>query len=348
MFFKGIDLFSDTLTQPTAEMKQAMISAELGDEQKGEDPTTLKLEEMVANLLGHDAAMFFPSATLSNQIALRLLCDRGDELLAAANCHLFNAEAGGPAVHSGVMAKPIATETGIFTADQVRAQYRWSKGPHYPLSKCLSVENTTNMGGGIAWPLDQLNSVLDVAQELNLRTHLDGARLFNAAVKTNLKPHELASRFDTVTICLSKGLGCAAGAVLAYPKKDFATVRRLKQLMGGSLRQSGILAAAGIYALENHVKRLAVDHQNAQLLAEKMVKEISDIHVETNPPSTNMVFFEWLGSKLTPTQFLEQCVKKGLRFSHVGERRFRAVTHLGITRADIEKAIGILKQIAAH
>ncbi len=344
--FKGIDLFSDTVTRPSIAMKKAMLAAEVGDEQKGEDPTTRQLEEMMAELLGHSAALFFPSATMANEIAIRLLCERGDELIAAENCHLFLAETGGPAVHAAVMCRPIASATGIFSGSDVRMKYRWTKGPHYPRSKLLSVENTTNMGGGIAWSMEQLDAVLLAAKELNLKTHLDGSRLFNAVIKSKQSASQLASRFDTATICLSKGLGCPLGAILAFPKERYEEVRRLKQLMGGALRQSGILAAAGIYALQNNVERLHEDHTNAERLALRLSNEISAIEVENNPPSTNMVFFHWKGKNMTSTQFNHACIQHGLRFSHVGENRFRAVTHLDISRENIEEAIEIIKKIA--
>jgi threonine aldolase len=343
--FKGIDLFSDTITQPSRAMKEAMMNAELGDEQKGEDPTTRELEEMAADILGQKAAMFFPSATMANEVAIRLLTNPGDELIAADNCHLFFAEAGGPAIHAGVMARPIRTQTGLFTGQDVRNIYRWSKGPHYPISKLLSIENTTNAGGGHAWNPDDIAAVLTVAKELNLKTHLDGSRLFNAVVRTKTTAKIIAENFDTVTICLSKGLGCPIGAILAYPANDFAKVRRLKQLFGGAMRQSGIIAAAGIYALKNNISRLAEDHANAELLAEKMHAEVDEIHVENVKPSTNMVFFEWTGTHMTADEFLERCIAEGIRFSHFGERRFRAVTHMHITEDDVNKVIAALKKV---
>lgn len=343
--FKGIDFFSDTITKPTAAMKQAMVDAEVGDEQKGEDPTTLQLEAYVADLLGFEAAMFFPSATMANQIAIRLLCDRGDELLAAENCHLFFAESGGPAIHSGVMTRPIKTKTGIFSAEDLSNTFRFSKGPHYPVSKLLSIENTTNMGGGIAWEVDALDAVLSRAKELNLNTHLDGARLLNAAVKLNVKPQRITSKFNTVTLCLSKGLGCPIGAVLTFSHSDYNKVRRFKQLWGGALRQSGMLAAAGIYALKNNIERLAEDHANAEIFANKLHSEIEEIKVENNPLSTNMVFFEWHGANMTSEQFYENCVENGVRFLYLGENRFRAVTHLDVNSEDVNKAIDIIKKV---
>ncbi len=343
--FKGIDLFSDTVTRPSDSMKKEMINAQLGDEQKGEDPTTKRLEEMVAQMLGFEASMFFTSATMANEIAIRILTEPGDELLAAENAHLFTSETGGIAIHSGVMARPISTKNGLFNAEQLSAAYRWSKGPHYPRSTLLSIENTTNLGGGVAWELANIKAVLEKAKDLKLKAHLDGARLFNAAVKLNLKPREITDGFDTITLCLSKGLGCPFGALLVFSNIHYDKVRRLKQLWGGAMRQSGILAAAGIYALENNIERLQEDHDNASYLAHCMSEEITTVQVENETPSTNMVFFRWDGKYIKADQFNQTCIKNGLRFSQVGENRFRAVTHLDITRQDIDAAITILKKI---
>lgn len=342
--FQGIDLFSDTVTRPSTAMKQAMLAAVVGDEQKNEDPTTRQLEEMAAELLGHSAAMFFPSATMANEIAIRLLTEPGDELLAAGNCHLFFAETGGPAVHAAVMTRPIHSLDGTFNAEDLRHTFRYEKGSHYPISRLLSVENTTNMGGGIAWSLPQLQSVLATAQELDLKTHLDGSRLFNASIKTNVTARVLAKDFNTVTLCLSKGLGCPIGAILAFDVLYYSKVRRLKQLMGGAMRQSGIIAAAGIYALTHNIERLREDHENACLLAEKLNNSgIAALTVENPQPSTNMVFFRWNSPTVTPSQFLADCVSKGVRFSHVGKDRFRAVTHLDVSREDIERVVELIK-----
>lgn len=346
--FKGIDFFSDTLTRPSTAMKKAMMDAEVGDEQKGEDPTTRRLEEKVADLLGHSSAMFFPSATMANEVAIRLLCEPGDELVAAHNCHLFIAESGGPAIHAGVMLKPIATPNGIFSGDDVRASFRWSKGSHYPVTKLVSIENSTNMGGGIAWSKTQLDSVFEATKTLDLKTHLDGARLFNAAASSSLTPQEIAGRFTTATICLSKGLGCATGAVLVFDKAHWTKVRRLKQLMGGAMRQSGILAAAGIYALDNNLERLSDDHENAALLARLLGEDLSHVTVETPSPSTNMVFFRWTASAVPVADFLKKCEDRGVRFGDVEPPgRIRAVTHLDISREDVLKAATIVKEVSA-
>lgn len=340
--FKGIDLFSDTLTKPSAAMKAAMMAAEVGDEQKGEDPTTQQLEEMIAAMLGFDTALFVPSANMANQIALCALGESGDELIAAENCHLFFAETGGPAANAKLLAKPIDVPTGIFTVEDIKKHYRWNKGPRYPISKILSVENTTNMGGGLAWSQEQLQAVKSCAKELNLKTHLDGARFFNAAIKTGMKPAEIAAGFDTVTICLSKGLGCPMGALIVFKKEYYDKILRLKFLMGGALRQSGIVAAAGIYALQNNINRLQEDHDNAVLLA-KLLSENPAIKITNNPPATNMVFFEIDTKYSTPEKFNETCIKNGVRFSQVGNNRFRAVTHLDISTADIKNVAAKIK-----
>lgn len=342
--FKGIDFFSDTVTRPTPEMRQAMVQAEVGDEQRGEDPTTLRLEERIAELLGKEAAMFLPSATMANEIALMELGRPGDELIAAENCHLFLAESGGPAVHARLQAKPIVTQTGMFTVADLKANFRTALGPLYPVSRVLSMENTTNMGGGIAWPLDRFFQVQEAAKELQMKVHLDGARLFNAATASEVPIKRLASVFDTVTICFSKGLGCPMGACLAFDYERWDSIRRFKQLMGGALRQSGMLAAAALYALDHHVQRLQDDHENARLLAKGLL-DIQGIEVENPSPSTNMAYFKLKSKKYSPVEFQSTCEQRGLRFSPVGPDRFRAVTHLDISKSDVAKALGILKEI---
>jgi threonine aldolase len=342
--FSGIDFMSDTVTQPTEAMKRAMCDARLGDEQKREDPTTLALEERVAALLGKERALFFPSATMANEVAILTHCERGAELVAAENSHIFFAEAGAPSVWAGAQARTIETESGIFSGDAIRSKMRFPRGPGFPVCQLVVVENTTNMGGGRAWELHELQDVWETCRSLGLKSHLDGSRLFNAGVATGRSPAELAYGFDSVTLCLSKGLGCAAGAVLAFSNAVEPIVRRWKQCMGGSLRQSGMLAAAGLYALDHHIERLKDDHANAQVLADGL-KRLESIEVENAYPSTNMVFFRTRREGLFPTQWAEACLRKGVRFSQVGENRFRAVTHLGINEEDVQKSIHILKEI---
>lgn len=333
--FEGIDYASDTLTQPSRPMREAMLEAPTGDEQYGEDPTTNALQERVAGLLGTERALFFPSATMANEVAIRLHCRPGDELIAGENCHLFTAEAGGPAVHAGVQAKPIATDRGTFTGADIRRAFRFEKGPHHPRSRLVSVENTANMDGGVAWPLERLDEVVATAQQMGLVLHLDGARLFNAAVATGVDVERLARGFHSVTLCLSKGLGCPAGAILGFEAKHEQEVWRLKQLMGGSLRQSGILAAAGMYALDHNIARLEEDHANARALAQGL-NQVDGIEAEESEPSTNMVFFRVSGDA---ARFDEMALGAGIRFSRVGEQRFRAVTHMDVSAPDIQATL---------
>lgn len=344
--FKGIDLSSDTATKPSKAMLEAMMLAQVGDEQQQEDPTTLELERFVANLSGFSCALFFPSATMANQVAIRALSEPGDELLAAANCHLFHAEAGGPAVHANVMCKPIPTTTGIFTSDDIKKAFHWSKGVNYPLSKLISIENTSNLGGGTAWTKNQLSDVLQCANELGLKKHMDGARIFNASICTGSLVKEIASGFDTLTICLSKGLGCPMGALLAFDLHLEKKIRRLKHLMGGAMRQSGIVAAAGLYALKNNVNRLTEDHENAKYFAAELIK-IPKIEVITNPPETNFIFLKTSSNDMSCNDFKEKCLEKGVRFSQINKDTLRAVTHLDISNEDIKKAVGIIAEVLA-
>ncbi|MCB0417830.1 MAG: hypothetical protein KDD39_09280 [Bdellovibrionales bacterium] len=345
--FQGIDLYSDTMTRPSRAMREAMAAAEVGDEQKGEDPTTLALEARAAALLGLESALFFPSATMANEVALMLHCSHGDELIAAENCHLFFAETGGPAKHAGVQTRMVPTPTGIFDAEAVSQHFNAISGPHFMVSRLISIENTTNLGGGIAWPRTTLAGVVERAKSLGLKLHLDGSRLFNAAVASECEVKSLAAGFDSVTICFSKGLGCPTGAILAFEKSKWDRVRRLKQLMGGAMRQSGMLAAAALYALDHNVERLNEDHENARLLAQGLAS-VHGVRVENEAPSTNMVFFENRNPKLDDLAFSQACERAGVRFSQVGRSRFRAVTHLDISRSDIEKTLEILAKIGTE
>src|SRR5436190_4960912 len=261
-----IDLFSDTATRPSPGMRRAMADAEVGDEQRGLDPTTLALQERGADLLDKEAALFLPSATMANLIACRLHTRPGEAVILEARCHVLNSEGGGLAVHSGLVPRPIWGERGQFTPAQVEEQLSGSS-PYRPPTTLLSCEQTHNAGGGSVWAAQQLEAVCAVARSAGLKTHLDGARLFNAAVAAGVPADRFTAPFDTAMICLSKGLGAPAGALLAGSAEAMGRARVLKQLFGGSMRQSGILAAAGLYALEHHVERLAADHDHARRLA---------------------------------------------------------------------------------
>jgi threonine aldolase len=342
--FYGIDFSSDTVTRPSEAMKRAMIEADLGDEQKGEDPTTNRLEFEMAKRLKKSAALFFPSATMCNQLAINLHCSAGDEILGAESCHIFINEGGGAAFHSRVQTRMIATRDGIFDGEDIKTRFRYMPGYLSPKSRLVIVENTHNSGGGVVWPKSKLSSVHSAARELGLKTHLDGARLFNAAIASGSSIKELAEGFDTITVCFSKGLGCATGAILAFDEQHYDKVRTLKQIFGGSMRQSGILAAACLYALEHHVEDLAHDHEKARRFTQG-VSAIEGMVVEHKNPDSNMVFFAIDDELMDVEHFLERCFEKNLRFSRVGKNRFRAVTHRDITLSQVDEAIGILKQV---
>lgn len=343
--FNGIDLSSDTATKPSLGMRKTILNAEVGDEQKGEDPTTNQLQELIADMLGFESALFFPSATMANQIAIRTLCEPGNELFAAGNCHLFRSEAGGPAINGNVMCKPIYTESGIFTANDLKQCNPNLHGVHHPIPKLISVENTTNMGGGKVWNKDQLGNIISYAKEYKMKLHMDGARFFNASVASGLSPQTITSGFDMVTICLSKGLGCPVGALLVFNKEYYEKVRLMKHLMGGAMRQSGILAAAGLYAIQHNIKRLQEDHDHARLLAQGLSENLPFIQVINLPPETNIVLFEITSSQISSVDFLKMCASKGVRFSQVGHNRLRAVTHLGVMQEHIMRALKIVREI---
>jgi threonine aldolase len=329
-----VNLHSDTQTRPTQAMREAMAAAEVGDEQRGLDPTTNALQERVAALLGHEAALFLPSGTMCNQIALRLhIRPGGDEIVLDRTAHPVNFEAGGPAQVSGAMIRTLDGERGVFTAEQLRAAIR-SPGDRYaPRSRVVSVEQTTNLGGGKIWPLETVRGVLDVAAERGLRTHLDGARLMNAVVASGVSAIDYASGFDTAWLDFTKGLGAPVGAVLAGSAELIAEAWRWKQMIGGALRQSGILAAACLHALDHHVERLAEDHRHAQLLSRGLA-ELPGVDIDPDTVETNIVIFgvrdaPWLVSKLAGEVAL----------TAVDPGHIRAVTHLDVDSDDVQRAV---------
>src|ERR671938_41567 len=265
-----IDLRSDTQTKPTPEMRDAMANAEVGDEQKREDPTVLELERRGAELLGQEEAVYLPTATMANQIAPPILTEPGDEVLAAGNSHVLLSELGGPAVHSGLVTRGLRGVAGRFSPEQVRAAYRDRTSMHVSPTRLVVVENTHNSSGGRIWPLEEMEAKAATCRELDMRIHLDGARLMNAAVATATPAAGNGRRFDTVTLCLSKGLGCPLGALLAGSEELMLKARRGKHLFGGAMRQAGIVAAAGLYALDHHIDRLAGGHPPARTPAEAL------------------------------------------------------------------------------
>jgi threonine aldolase len=336
-----IDLRSDTKTRPTPEMRAAIASAEVGDEQRREDPTVNELERRAAELLGQPEAVFVPTATMANEIALGCLGERGDEVVAEENSHIFVSELGGPAVHAGLMTRPLRCPAGRFTPRQLRETVRRTDRSHMPATKIVSVENTHNASGGRAWPLDELEAVVTTARELELRLHLDGARVLNAAVALGVPAAEIGRRFDTVTLCLSKGLGCPLGALVAGSPELMAEARRLKHLFGGAMRQAGIVAAAGVYALEHNIERLADDHARARRLAEGL--HDAGVPVDLDQVETNFVQVDVAPLGLSAEEALERLAQQGVGLSMtVHPTRLRAVTHLDIDDDDIERAAELI------
>ncbi len=339
-----IDLISDTVTRPTPAMRRAMAEAEVGDEQLGEDPSVNRLQEMVAELTGKEAALFLPSGTMCNLIGIKVHTQPGDRILIERTAHPVTSEAGGPALVCGVMTHLLDGVRGVFTAEQVEEAADQGDQVHTPPATLVCVENTHNRGGGKIWPLTTLQAVSATAHRLGLKVHMDGARLLNAVVATGIPTQVWCRAVDTVWIDLSKGLGCPAGAVLAGDRETIRRARRYKQMFGGAMRQAGILAAAGIYALEHHVERLAEDHVHARELAGGLA-EIPGIRIDPAEVETNIVFFEVHGTGMTAQDFTQALLREGVRMGAVGRYRVRAVTHLDVTRQDIERAIAAVHRV---
>ena len=335
-----IDLRSDTATRPTAGMRTAIAAAAVGDEQRREDPSVNELEARAAVLLGQEEAVFLPTATMANQIALRLHTEPGDELLGEENCHVFISELGGPAIHSGVVTRGLPGVGGRFTPEQVRAAYR-VPAIHSPRTRVVWVESSHNASGGRVWPLGEIDELRAVCDELDLRFHLDGARLLNAAVASGESAATIGARFDTVTLCLSKGLGCPLGALLAGPAESIGRARRLKHLFGGAMRQAGIVAAAGIYALDHHVERLADDHARAKRLAVGLAE--AGLGVDPDRVETNFVQIDV--APLSHAEAIALLAEHGVGLTatvHPGV--LRAVTHLDLDDGDIDRALELIPQ----
>ena len=337
------DFSSDTQTRPSAAMRQAIANAEVGDEQKREDPSVNKLQEMVAGLTGKEAALFLPTGTMCNLIAHAIHCRPGDEIIIESTSHPVHFEGGGPAVHSRVSIRSIETETGVFTAEQVEASIR-SPDPHFPRSRLVCIENTHNLRGGRVWPIAAIESVAKCARKHGLGMHLDGARLFNASVALKVPAKEICKHVDSCWVDLSKGLGCPVGGVLAGSKAFIAEAWRLKHLFGGAMRQAGIIAAAGVYALEHNIERLAEDHAKAKALA-KGLEQVRGISVDVAAVETNIVVFDIGGTGMTRSDFLERLAPHGVRFSPLMQpTRLRGVTHLDIPADGVEKALGAARK----
>jgi threonine aldolase len=338
---KVIDLRSDTVTRPTPGMKAAMANAELGDDVFGDDPTVNRLQRRFAEMTGKEDALFVTSGTQGNQVCIRAHTRPGDEVICDGNSHIVNYETGAPAALSGTSIFPLNGPRGTFTAEMVERAVR-PDNVHFPVSRLVVVENTHNRGGGSIWPIDLVRQVGSVARARGLKTHLDGARIWNAVVATGVPLIEWAKNFDSLTACFSKGLGCPVGSIVAGPRDFIRACRRFRKMFGGALRQVGVLAAAAEYALDHHVERLAEDHANAGLLAQGL-SQIEDFAVEPDLP-TNMVFWGIRNPAIRPEDVLERCKRAGVLFAQAAPGRFRAVCHLDVNRADIQRAVEIIQE----
>ncbi len=343
-----VDLFSDTVTRPTAPMRRFMCEAEVGDEQQREDPSVNLLQDMVADLLGKEAALFLPSGTMCNQVAFAVHCQAGDEILLQELAHPLLYEAGGAAALIGALFRPLPSEDGFFTAEQVESAIR--PPVHYmPRTRVASIEQTSASIGGVCWPLDRIQKVCSVAHAHGLVTHMDGARFFNAVVATGTSARAFAAPLDSIWVDLSKGLGAPVGAVLAGSRDFIERAWVFKQRFGGAMRQAGIIAAAGVYALRHHVERLSEDHQRARELASGLA-EIPGVKLDVKRVQTNIVIFDVQGTGLSGEAFNARTLAShGVRFSVLGPTAVRAVTHLDIPPNGIEVALNAARAaVAGH
>ncbi|NNG27482.1 MAG: aminotransferase class I/II-fold pyridoxal phosphate-dependent enzyme, partial [Ignavibacteriaceae bacterium] len=327
-----IDLRSDTLTKPSEGMRKAMYQAEVGDDVFKEDPTINKLEEYTAELLGKEAGLFVPSGTMANQLCLNVLTEPGDEVICDREVHIFNYESASSSRLSGIQIYPLDGKLGVITAEQVEPYIR-TTAYHMPRTKLIEVENTHNRAGGTIHPIENIIALKKLAKKHNLNYHLDGARLWNASVETGISPKEYASHFDTVSCCLSKGLGAPVGSLIAGSKEFIEEAFRIRKAWGGGMRQAGILAAAGLYALQNNIERLKEDHRRAKYLAER-INEIPKLGINLEAVHTNILLFKPL--TINVTEALSKCKEAGLLLTPGTVDTLRAITHLDVDDSDVE------------
>lgn len=340
----SIDLRSDTVTKPCPEMRAAMASAEVGDDVIGSDPTVEALQEYVADLLGKEAALFMPSGSMTNQIAIRLHCGRGDEMLCETDCHVYNYEQAAFAQLSGIVARTIQGKHGILEPHQLHGMIR-PRGDHMVETALLSLENTHNRGGGTVQPLDSIESMCSWAHENNLATHLDGARLFNAVAATGIDAKSWSTGFDSVSVCFSKGLGAPIGSALAGTREFIQQARRARKLFGGGMRQVGIIAAGALFAVKNNRERLVEDHANAQLLAEAIART-NGLSLDPEPQSNIVVarIDDEIGNS---GHAAAELAKLGVGVLPFGPQNIRFVTHMDVSRSDVETACEKIEQAFA-
>ncbi|HTV88990.1 MAG TPA: GntG family PLP-dependent aldolase [Stellaceae bacterium] len=341
----AIDLRSDTVTRPTPGVRRAMAEAEVGDDQYGEDPSVNRLQQRIAELLGKEAALFVPSGTMANQIALKLLTRPGEEVLAGTDAHMIWHEAGAGAANSGVQFTAIG-KGGLFTADEFRAAVKPRGHIVWPPTGLVAIENTHNLGGGRLWPRHDTIAVCAAALEAGIASYLDGARLFNAAVASGVALAELARPFDLVSVALSKGLGCPVGSVLAGSAATITGAVRARRMFGGAMRQAGILAAAGLYALDCHMPQLADDHANARLIAERLAG-IRGVLLDPATVETNIVVFRLADALPDAAAIVAGARDRGVLVSALGARTVRAVTHRDVSREDCARAAEQLAAVLA-
>lgn len=340
-----IDLRSDTVTKPSEGMRKAIATAEVGDDSYNEDPTMNRLQSMVAEILGKEDAIFMASGTMSNQVALKTHTQPGDEVIAEYDAHIYNIEVGAPAAISGVNVRQVKTPDNILRAEHILPILRPER-PYGIRQVLLCVENTHNRGCGAVYPVEVEKELAELAHGRGMATHLDGARLFNACIASRTRPIDHARHFDSVSICLSKGLGAPVGSVLAGSKEFIKKASRVRKMFGGGMRQVGILAAAGIYALKNNIERLQEDHDNARHLGFALA-EMPGINLDINRVQTNIVIFDVKGTGLSAAQFLATLREQGVLMSPIEGDRIRALTHLDVDRKAIDEAIAVIRRAVA-
>ena len=338
-----IDLRSDTVTRPSAGMRRAMAEAEVGDDQYGDDPTVNRLQERVAELLGKEASLFLPSGTMANQIALKLLTQSGDDVVLGHETHMVWHEAGAGAANAGVQFTAIGHE-GLFTAADFRAAAKLRGHMMFPATAMVAIENTHNRCGGVVFPQDDVIAICEAARALGVRTYLDGARLFNTAAASGLSPRELSAPFDVASVALSKGLGCPVGSMIAGSRADIARAVRVRRMFGGAMRQAGILAAAGLYALDHNLARLPEDHANARVIAER-VAGLRGVRLDLATVQTNIVIFHMEEGAPDAAAIAARAKDAGVLLTVFGPRKLRAVTHLDVSREDCQRAAESLARV---
>jgi threonine aldolase len=344
MTARRIDLRSDTVTLPSPAMRKAMAEAEVGDDVFGEDPTVNALQEEAAALLGKEAGLFVSSGTMGNQIALKVHTQPGDEVVAHPLAHLVRAESAAGAALAGVQFRPVGENDGTLDPAKIEAVFQTGENPHFAPTRLICIENTHNFHGGTVWPMEKLQAVVGTAKKLKIPLHMDGARIMNAAIALDVRPDRIAAGSDTVSMCFSKGLGAPVGSVILGSKAFISKCVRYRKMYGGGMRQAGILAAAARYALQHNVQRLAEDHANAKLLAEGLAQS-KYISFPNGMPQTNLVFFECAHPNVTLAQLLAALKERGILIGQTYSTLARAVTHLDVSRPDIEATVGAVHAI---